>query len=44
MCDADCVLLAEDLRKALLQLGKITGAVSTEEILELIFKQFCIGK
>lgn len=32
------------LRLALYSLGKITGHVSTEEILNKIFADFCIGK
>ncbi|XP_063230171.1 tRNA modification GTPase GTPBP3, mitochondrial isoform X2 [Bacillus rossius redtenbacheri] len=37
-------ILAHHLRKALTSLGRITGHVSTEEILDVIFKDFCIGK
>lgn len=37
-------LLAEDLRFGLNALGEITGETLTEEILERIFEQFCIGK
>jgi tRNA modification GTPase len=33
-----------DLRSALDALGRITGAVTTDEILDVIFAQFCIGK
>ncbi|XP_067846900.1 tRNA modification GTPase GTPBP3, mitochondrial isoform X2 [Heptranchias perlo] len=40
----DLVLAAEQLRIALRQLGKITGKVGAEEILEVIFRDFCIGK
>ncbi|KAJ9600798.1 hypothetical protein L9F63_001010 [Diploptera punctata] len=40
----DSVLAAQQLRKALRQIGKITGHVSTEQILDVIFKDFCIGK
>ena len=37
-------LKAEELRTASTALGKITGAVSTEELLDVIFSSFCIGK
>ena len=37
-------LKAEELRTASTALGKITGAVSTEELLDIIFSSFCIGK
>lgn len=37
-------LAAEDLRLAMRALGKITGAVRVEELLDIIFKDFCIGK
>jgi tRNA modification GTPase len=40
----DTVLAAQLLRKALRHIGKITGHVSTEQILDVIFKDFCIGK
>jgi len=35
---------AQHLRKATLYIGKITGHVSTEEMLNVIFSKFCIGK
>ncbi|MGH7261935.1 MAG: tRNA modification GTPase, partial [Nitrospiraceae bacterium] len=37
-------LIAMDLRAAIDALGEITGAVSTDDILDRIFKEFCIGK
>jgi tRNA modification GTPase len=37
-------LAAEDLRLALRSLGRITGRVHVEEILDKIFRDFCIGK
>ena len=40
----DIELAAEDLRLATRQLGGIVGKVDVEEILDSIFKDFCIGK
>jgi tRNA modification GTPase len=37
-------LRAEDLRLALRSLGRITGAVDVEDLLDTIFRDFCIGK
>lgn len=37
-------LAAEDLRLAARALGRITGRVDVEEILDRIFAEFCIGK
>ena len=37
-------LLAEDVRLAVRALGKITGRVDVEDLLDVIFKDFCIGK
>ena len=37
-------LLAEDLRLALRALGRITGRVDVEELLDVVFRDFCIGK
>jgi tRNA modification GTPase len=36
--------LAMDIRQALHYLGEITGAISTDDLLENIFSKFCIGK
>ena len=37
-------LLAEDLRLALVALGRITGRVGVEDMLDKLFAEFCIGK
>ncbi len=37
-------LIEVDLRQALNELGLITGETSTEDILDKVFKEFCIGK
>jgi tRNA modification GTPase len=37
-------LRAEDLRLALRSVGRITGAVDVEDLLDVIFRDFCIGK
>jgi tRNA modification GTPase len=37
-------LVAVDLRKALHLIGQITGETTPDDILDLIFGQFCIGK
>jgi tRNA modification GTPase len=37
-------LRAEDARLALRALGRITGRVDVEDILDVIFRDFCIGK
>lgn len=40
----DSELAAEDLRLAVRALGRITGAVDVEDLLDVIFRDFCIGK
>jgi tRNA modification GTPase len=37
-------LAAEDVRLALRALGRITGRVDVEDLLDVIFRDFCIGK
>ena len=37
-------LVAEDLRLAARALGRITGRVDVEDLLDVIFRDFCIGK
>ena len=36
--------VAEHLRLASHQLGKITGDIDIEDVLDVIFSQFCVGK
>ena len=40
----DVALRAEDLRLAARALGRVTGRVDVEELLDVIFRDFCIGK
>ena len=40
----DVVLAAEDLRYAANAIGKITGAIDVEDVLDVVFREFCIGK
>ena len=40
----ELALLAEDLRLAARALGRITGRVGVDDILDRIFAEFCIGK
>ncbi|KAI0285095.1 hypothetical protein BGY98DRAFT_1105433 [Russula aff. rugulosa BPL654] len=40
----DVVLGAEELRYAAQAVGKISGLVDVEDVLDVIFSQFCIGK
>lgn len=42
--ETELELKAEELRLAARSLGKITGFVRTEELLDVIFSSFCIGK
>ena len=37
-------LMAEDLRLCIRALGRITGRVDVEDLLDVIFRDFCIGK
>ena len=37
-------LIAEELRLAAQALGRLTGRVDVEDILDVIFRDFCIGK
>ncbi|MCY4609818.1 MAG: tRNA uridine-5-carboxymethylaminomethyl(34) synthesis GTPase MnmE [bacterium] len=40
----DVTLAAEDLRLAATALGRLTGRVDVEDLLDVIFSEFCIGK
>jgi tRNA modification GTPase len=37
-------IVAEELRLAASSLGRLTGRVDVEDILDVIFRDFCIGK
>lgn len=40
----DPVLAAEDVRMAVRSIGRITGRVGVEDMLDVVFSDFCIGK
>ena len=40
----DIDLVSENLRNASVHLGRITGKVDVEDLLEVIFSEFCVGK
>lgn len=42
--DLPLELRAEDLRRAADALGRITGRIDVEDLLDVIFRDFCIGK
>ena len=42
--DESLELVAKDLRIAANAIGEIVGKTATEDLLDLIFSQFCIGK
>ena len=37
-------LAAEELRAAASSLGRLLGRVDVEDILDVIFREFCVGK
>jgi len=41
---SEIALAAEDVRLAMRGLGRITGTVRIDELLDIIFRDFCIGK
>ncbi|KAI5124891.1 hypothetical protein M0805_007320 [Coniferiporia weirii] len=40
----DVVVAAEELRYAANAVGKVTGAIDIEDVLDVVFREFCIGK
>jgi tRNA modification GTPase len=44
VADAPLELRAEDLRRAGDVLGRVTGRIGVEDLLDVIFREFCIGK
>ena len=42
--DKELELSCEELRRAALAIGKITGKIQVDDVLDVIFSQFCIGK
>ena len=37
-------IVAEELRLAAVALGRLTGRIDVEDVLDVIFRDFCIGK
>ena len=37
-------LAAEELRLAARALGRVTGRIDVEDLLDVVFREFCIGK
>jgi tRNA modification GTPase len=37
-------MAVEELRAAINAIGRITGKIEVEEVLDVLFKEFCIGK
>lgn len=42
--EQDLAILVQSLRNAVRSIGRITGEVRTDDVLDVIFKDFCIGK
>eukprot|EP00007_Cunea_sp_BSH-02190019_P000388 CAMPEP_0174234732 /NCGR_PEP_ID=MMETSP0417-20130205/4408_1 /TAXON_ID=242541 /ORGANISM="Mayorella sp, Strain BSH-02190019" /LENGTH=540 /DNA_ID=CAMNT_0015313139 /DNA_START=66 /DNA_END=1688 /DNA_ORIENTATION=- len=40
----DLILATEELRRASHAIGQLTGRVDVEEVLDVVFQEFCIGK
>jgi tRNA modification GTPase len=43
-CCVQLEVACEELRVAARALGRVTGAIDTEAVLDSIFSEFCIGK
>jgi tRNA modification GTPase len=41
---SEAELAAEDLRQATNALGRVTGRIDVESVLDVVFREFCIGK
>ena len=37
-------IAAEDLRRAVMAIGRILGRIDVEDVLDVLFTDFCIGK
>lgn len=42
--EAPLELMCEELRMASQNIGKITGKITTDDLLDVVFRRFCIGK
>jgi len=42
--DSDAEIVAEELRQGAFHIGRLTGGIGVEEVLEDIFSRFCMGK
>lgn len=40
----DIVIGAEELRYAAEAVGRVSGEICTEDVLDVVFREFCIGK
>jgi tRNA modification GTPase len=44
VCRVEAEFAAEDLRQATNALGRVTGRIDVESVLDVVFNEFCIGK
>jgi len=44
LAESEIELIAEEVRFAMRRLGRVTGGVDVEDILDVVFMEFCIGK